>query len=83
MQIEETKGRFGFHLKGGRDESYPTVPVVQIYVKSSALSRSADLAISAHLMTGAEIDRFIDEAISALQVICIDAKSALAAANPT
>ena len=83
MRIEETMGRFGFQLTGGSDESYSTDASVQIYVKSSTLSRSADLAISAHLMTGAEIDRFIDEAISALQVICIDAKSALAAANPT
>jgi hypothetical protein len=31
---------------------------VQIYVKSSALSRAPDIAISVHLMTEAEIDEF-------------------------
>ena len=34
---------------------------VQIYVKSSVLSQAPDLAISAHLMTEAEIDAFVDE----------------------
>jgi hypothetical protein len=42
-----------FHRGGGKDET-GTAAHVQIYVKSSALS--PDLAISAHLMTEAEID---------------------------
>lgn len=46
MVIQETKGRFGFHLIGGEDELRPLPLNVQVYVKSSALSRSADLAIS-------------------------------------
>ncbi len=81
MKIEETKGRFGFHFSGGEEEAQPTNAKLQFYVKSSALSRSADLAISPHLMTVAEIDRFVDDAIAALQAIRLDAKSALATAN--
>ena len=45
MMIQETKGRFGFHLiggEGGEDELRPPHVNVQFYVKSSALSRSAD-----------------------------------------
>jgi hypothetical protein len=53
---------------------------VQIYVKSSALSRAPDLAISAHLLTEAEIDEFIDDAVAELEEIRVDAKKALAAA---
>ena len=83
MDIEQTKGRFGFHLAAGMHEAVSTDRVVQIYVKSSALSRAADLPISPHLMTAVEIDRFIDDAISALQEIRIEAQRALAAANPT
>ena len=56
MQIAETKGQFGFHFSAGDDECRPTVAFVQIYVKSSALSRAADLAVSPNLMTAAEID---------------------------
>ena len=81
MESEETVGHFGFHLVGGRDQPHPTDPNIQIYVMSSALSRSADLAISPHLMSAAEIDRFIDEAVADLQAIRIDAKKALATAN--
>ena len=50
-----TKGKFGFHRCGGENET-GTAAYVQIYVKSSALSRAPDLAISVHLMTEAEID---------------------------
>src|SRR4029079_10416833 len=53
-----TKGKFGFHRGGGKHEPSPAAGYVQIYVKSSALSRTPDLAISAHLMTEAEIDDF-------------------------
>ncbi|MEE9589608.1 MAG: hypothetical protein V3V97_16490 [Hyphomicrobiaceae bacterium] len=81
MENEETVGHFGFHLVGGKDEPHPANPNIQIYVMSSALSRAADLAISPHLMSAAEIDRFIDDAVSALQAIRIDAKNALATAN--
>ena len=81
MKIEETMGRFDFHLVGGKDELHPPYAHVQIYVKSSTLSRSADLAISPHLMTAAEIDQFVDEAISDLQAIRINSKAALATAN--
>jgi len=83
MKLEVTKGRFGFHLAGGKDQPHPTSDFVQIYVKSSVLSRAADLAISEHLTTAAEIDRFIDEAVAALEKLRIDAKSALAAASPS
>jgi hypothetical protein len=81
MMFEETKGRFGFHLSGSEDNPFPVYSFIQFYVKSSSLSRTADLAISPHLMTGSEIDRFIDDAISALQEIRIDAKCALRAAS--
>jgi hypothetical protein len=47
------KGEFGFHRGGGEHET-GTAAYVQIYVKSSALSRAPDLAISAHLMTEAK-----------------------------
>jgi hypothetical protein len=57
-----TKGEFGFHRGGGQDET-GTAAYVQIYVKSSALSRAPDLAISAHLMTEAEIDQFMDDGV--------------------
>ena len=50
-------------------------------VRSSALSQSADLAISPHLTTDTDIDRFVDDAIASLQAIRGDAKRALATAN--
>ena len=74
-----TKGRFGFHRCSGVHET-GTAAYVQIYVKSSALSRAPDLAISVHLMTAAEIDEFMDDALAELEEIRIDAKKALAAA---
>jgi len=76
-----TKGKFDFHLAGGEHEPGPAAAYVQIYVKSSALSRAPDLAISAHLMTKAEIDEFMDDALAELEEIRIDAKKALAAAT--
>ncbi len=81
MQFEETKGKFGFHLMGGKGDTHAKSANVQIYVRSSVLSRSADLAISPHLMSEVEIDRFIDDAVASLQAIRIDAKNALSAAN--
>jgi len=75
---EITKGRFGFHRGGGKHEPVPAAAHVQIYVKSSALSRAPDLAISAHLTTEAEIDEFVDDALAELEEIRIDAKKALA-----
>lgn len=81
MNFEETKGAFGFHLVDGRSDPHPRPVNVQIYVRSSALSRRADLAISTHLTSEAEVDRFIDEAIASLQVIRVDAKNALTAAT--
>lgn len=79
MRMDETKGRFGFHLTDGKDENCPRSACVQIYVKSSALSRVADLAISPRLMSAAEVDGFIDEAIEALRVIGAVAREALTA----
>jgi hypothetical protein len=80
MMIQETNGRFGFHLVDGKELGH--LPVnVRFYVKSSALSRSADLAISPHLTTEADIDQFVDVAIASLQAIRGDAKRALATAN--
>ena len=78
--IQETNGRFGFHLIGDEDRRYPLHLNVQFYVKSSALSRSADLAISPHLATDTDIDQFVDDAIASLQAIRVDAKRALAIA---
>ena len=75
-----TKGRFDFHRGGGKHESGSATAYVQIYVKSSVLSRAPDLAISAHLMTEAEIDDFVNDAITELEEIRLDAKKALAAA---
>lgn len=77
MHVEETKGKFGFHLVDGDEDPHLAAPVVQLYVKSSSLSQAADLAISPRLLSDSEIDRFIDEAISALHVIRNDAKAAL------
>ena len=74
-----TKGKFGFHQCGGETET--AAAYVQIYVKSSALSRAPDLAISVHLMTEAEVDEFMDDALAELEEIRIDAKKALAAAS--
>lgn len=82
MQIEETHGRFGFHFSAGDNDARPAARFIQIYVKSSALSRVADLAISPHLMTAADIDRFVDNAIVALEAVRKDAKSALAMEPP-
>ncbi len=76
-----TKGRFGLHRGGGKHEPVPAAAYVQIYVKSSVLSRAPDLAISAHLMTEAEIDEFVDDALAEFAEIRIDAKKALAAAD--
>ena len=76
---EITKGRFGFHQGGSKHEP-PTAAYIQIYVKSSALSRTPDLAISAHLTTEAEIDEFVDDALAELEQVRIDAKKELTAA---
>ena len=75
-----TKGKFGFHRGGGEHEPGPAA-YVQIYVKSSVLSRAPDLAISAHLMTEAEIDDFVNDAITELEEIRLDAKKALTAVS--
>ena len=74
---EMTKGKFGFHRGGGKHEPVPAAAYVQIYVKSSALSRAPDLAISAHLMTEAEIDEFVDDAKQAIAVRELDATTHL------
>jgi hypothetical protein len=71
-----TKGRFGFH-RGGNEHEPPTAAYIQIYVKSSTLSRAPDLAISAHLTTEGEIDEFVDDALAELEQIRIDAKKEL------
>ena len=76
---KRTKGRFGFH-QGGENHEPPTVVYTQIYVKSSALSRDPDLAISGHLTTEAEIDEFVDDALAELEQVRIDAKKELTAA---
>ena len=76
-----TKGKFGFHQGGGKHEPGPAAAYVQIFVKSSALSRMPDLAISVHLMTEAEIDDFVNDAITELEEIRLDAKKALTAAT--
>jgi hypothetical protein len=73
-----TKERFGF--RRGEHEQGPAA-YVQIYVKSSDLSRIPDLAISAHLTTEAEIDEFLDDALAELEEIRIDAKKMLAATD--
>jgi len=75
---EVTKGRFGFH-RGGSEHEPPTAAYIQIYVKSSTLSRTPDLAISAHLTTEAEIDEFVDDALAELEQVRIDAKKELTA----
>jgi hypothetical protein len=71
-----TKGRFGFH-QGGENYEPLTAVYTQIYVKSSALSRDPDLAISGRLTTEAEIDEFVDDALAELEEIRIAAKKAL------
>ena len=76
---EMTKGRFGFH-RGRSEHEPPTAADIQIYVKSSSLSRAPDLAISTHLTTEAEIDEFVDDALTELEQVRIDAKKELAAA---
>ena len=70
------KGRFGFH-RGGDKHEPPTAAYVQIYVKSSTLSRAPDLAISGHLTTDTEIDEFVDDALVELEEIRAAAKKAL------
>jgi hypothetical protein len=76
---EVTKGRFGIH-RGGNEHEPPTAAYIQIYVKSSVLSRAPDLAISTHLTTEAEIDEFVDDALAELDQVRIDAKKELTAA---
>jgi len=76
---KNNKGKFGFH-RGHKEHDPPTAAYIQIYVTSSALSRAPDLAISTHLTTEAEIDRFVDHALAELERVRIDAKKELAAA---
>jgi uncharacterized membrane protein len=76
---EITKGRFGYH-RGGCEHEPPTAAYIQIYVKASVLSQAPDLAISTHLTTEAEIDDFVDDALTELEQVRIDAKKELAAA---
>ena len=66
--MKKTKGRFGFY-RGGDNHEPPTAAYAQIYVKSSALSRAPDLAISGHLTTDTEIDEFVDDALVELEEI--------------
>ena len=73
---KKTKGRFGFHRGGDRHEP-PTVAYVQIFVKSSTLSRAPDLAISGHLTTEAEIDEFVNDALVELEEIRVAARKTL------
>lgn len=75
--IQETIGTFGFHLLDEEDPQRPVRPNVRLYVKSSAMSRAADLAISPQLISADDIDQFIDDAIAALQSLRGDAKRAL------
>lgn len=75
--IQETIGAFGFHLSREEDLQRPVQPNVRLYVKSSSMSRAADLAISPQLVTADDIDGFIDDAISALESLRRDAKRAL------
>ena len=77
---ELTKGRFGFY-RGSKYEAVPTAAYVQIYVKSSTLSLAPDLAISAHLMSAAEVDEFVDDALAELEEIRINAKKVLMGAD--
>ena len=77
--VDTTRGRFGFH-RGGSEHEPPTAAYIQIYVKSSVLSRTPDLAISAHLTTEAEIDEFVDDALAEVEQVRIDAKKELTAA---
>jgi hypothetical protein len=79
--VEMTKEKFGFHSGGGKHEPGPVTAYVQICVKSSALSRAPDLAISAPLTTEAEIDDVMDDALAELEEIGTGAKKALAAAD--
>jgi uncharacterized membrane protein len=76
---KNNKGKFGFH-RGHNEHDPPAAAYIQIYVKSSALSRAPDLAISTHLTTEAEIDEFVDHALAELERVRIDAKRELAAA---
>ncbi len=76
---EVAKRRFGFH-RGGSEHEPPTAAYIQIYVKSSTLSRAPDLAISAYLTTEAEIDEFVDDALAELEQVRMDAKKELTAA---
>ena len=78
---QETKGRFGFHLINDAHRHRPPDLHIQFYVKSSALSRAADLAISPHLATETDIDQFVDDAIASLHAIRADAKRALTVAQ--
>ncbi len=79
--IQETIGSFGFHLVEDNGQPHPARPNVRLYVKSSALSRCADLAISPCLASNADIDQFVDAAIVALQSLRADAKQALSTAR--
>jgi hypothetical protein len=76
---KKNKRKFGYH-RGGCEHEPPTAAYIQIYVKSSVLSRAPDLAISTHLTTDAEIDEFVDDALTELEQVRIDAKKELAAA---
>ena len=72
------KGSFGFYRSGGKHEPGPATAYVQIYAKANALDPAPDVAISAHLKTGAEIDEFMNDAVAELEKIRTDAKKALA-----
>ena len=76
---KSTKGRFGFH-QGGDEHEPPTAVYTQIYVKSSALSRAPDLAISGHLTTDAEIDEFVYDALAELEEIRVAQRRRFASA---
>ena len=76
----KTKGKFGFHLAGGKDDPQGRYANVEIYVNASALSRRPMYDFSAS-DGEVDIDRFVDDAIASLQAIRIDAKNALAAGN--
>ena len=71
-----------YWIRGGKDESYPTSPIVNICLKTWSTKKDIPPIISPDLMTEGEIDHHVNKLQSELETIRVEAKKALRSRLP-
>ncbi len=71
-----------YWIRGGKDESYPTSPIVNICLKTWGRKKDMPPNISPDLMTEGEIDHHVNKLQSELETIRVEAKKALRSRLP-